>query len=332
MTDRSIRFLSEADVRRVVTQSSVTAAIEVLYRAIGEGRARNFPVVREPLGHADAIFGFKSGFDSAAPALGVKAGGLWPGNRARGLPNHQSTIVLFDPDSGAPSALVCGTYLTALRTAAASALSIRYLARREARVLGIVGSGGQAAHQVRAALAERNFERVVVTSRTTAHADALVEALAETGLPVERVGLEALCRAADVIITVALSFTPLVEAHWVRPGTHLACMGTDSVGKQELAVSLFRSATVFGDAPEQNVVFGECQHALAAGILTSEDVVSIGRVVCGAHPGRTAEHEITLFDSTGIGLQDIAAATHALAAAERHGSLCALAIEEPSLT
>ena len=131
----TVFFVSETDVAAVVDQAKVNSAIEACFANLASGEARNFPVVREKLAYQNAIFGFKSGFDRTGPALGIKAGGLWPGNRSQGLPNHQSTIVLFDPDTGGPTALVCGTYLTALRTAAASALSVRYLARGEAGTL-----------------------------------------------------------------------------------------------------------------------------------------------------------------------------------------------------
>ncbi len=133
----TIFFLSEADVAASINQAEVTAAVEAGFASLAAEQAFNLPVVRRKLDHENAIFGFKSAFDRAAPALGIKAGGLWPGNRARGMPNHQSTIMLFDPESGAPAALVCGTCLTALRTAAGSALSVRYLTREDARTLAI---------------------------------------------------------------------------------------------------------------------------------------------------------------------------------------------------
>ena len=122
---------------------------------MARGEARNFPVIREALGHADALYGFKSGFDRAGGVLGLKSGGYWPGNAARGLTNHQSTVVLFDPDTGRPKALVAGNHLTAMRTAAASAVSIRHLARKDAKVLGMIGAGFQSTFQMKAALRQR---------------------------------------------------------------------------------------------------------------------------------------------------------------------------------
>jgi ornithine cyclodeaminase len=283
------------------------------------GAAANFPVVRERLGHADAIFGFKSGIDRTGPTLGVKAGGLWPGNRARGLANHQSTILLFDCDSGAPLALVRGTWLTALRTAAASAISIRHLARPDATVLGILGAGGQAEFQVRAALAQRAFSQLVIAGRSSARAEALAAALADTGLSIQITSAEDMARSSDVIITVTPSLRAVIADAWVRPGTHLACMGADTVGKQEVDAALVARARLFVDEPVQAITLGECQHAHAAGLIDPAALIPIGAVINGTQAGRTSADEITLFDSTGVGLQDVAAAQLALTLAQAAG-------------
>lgn len=320
----TIFFLSESDVRACVAQTEVNAAIEACFASLAANDAFNFPVVRQALGHAHAVFGFKSAFDRREPALGIKAGGLWPGNRQRGIPNHQSTIVLFDPASGAPAALVCGTYLTALRTAAASAISVRHLARRDARVLGISAAGGQAEYQIRASLAERSFDRVLLPARASGAGERLKASLADLQIEVDVVPIEHLCRESDVLITVALSFDSYIKRDWVRPGTHLACMGTDTKGKQEVDASLFADARVFGDATDQNARLGESQHAIDQGIIAEEDIVPLGAVINGDVAGRTSYDEITLFDSTGMGMQDLAAASLALAKAQELGRYTAL--------
>ncbi|MEO1078641.1 MAG: ornithine cyclodeaminase family protein [Pseudomonadota bacterium] len=320
----TIYFLSEADVVASVTQADVTAAVEVGFASLAAGQAFNFPVVRRKLDHENAIFGFKSAFDRAAPTLGIKAGGLWPGNRERGVPNHQSTIMLFDPASGAPAALVCGTYLTALRTAAASALSVRYLARDDARTLAITAAGGQGEAQLRACLSERSFDRILLPERDSGAGQRLKDAVRDLAAEIEIVPMEPLCRGADVLITMALSFAPYVEREWIRPGTHVACMGTDTIGKQEVEATLFARGEVFGDAPDQNALLGECQHAVAAGLMSKTAITPLGEVISGSHGGRRSVKEITLFDSTGMGMQDLAAAEVALRkalAANRYTSL-----------
>jgi alanine dehydrogenase len=312
-------YVSEDMVIDLVDQSSVTEAVAAVYVAMASGSGWNFPVVRERLGYADAIFGFKSGFTADGPRLGVKAGGLWPGNRALGIANHQSTILLFDCETGSPSALVRGTHLTALRTAAASAISIRHLARADARTIGILGAGGQSAFQLQAALPLRNFQTIYVADQDAALAEALAERFRSESRTVRVAGAEEMARRSDVIITVTPSYKPVIEAAWVRPGTHLACMGADTRGKQEVETELVARANVFVDDVAQACTIGECQHAVAAGIVSETDLHLIGNVVRGDHPGRGNPEAITLFDSTGVGLQDIAAANIALELARASG-------------
>lgn len=317
--------VSEETCRAIVTRDDAFAAVEGVFAAMARGEAYNFPVVREAIGHADALYGFKSGFDRSGGVLGLKSGGYWPGNEKRGLTNHQSTVILFDPDTGRPSAMVGGNYLTAMRTAAASAVSIRHLARRDARVLGMVGAGFQSAFQMRAAVAQRDFERVIGWNLHPEMLGRLAETAAELGLPFEAVSLDRLGAQADVIVTITSSFEPLLTRDHVRPGTHLACMGTDTEGKQEVATDLVAAATLFTDEVAQAAALGECQHAVAQGLVDAADITPIGAVVEGAHSGRTDADEITLFDGTGVGLQDLALAASALAIAQRQG----LAVELP---
>jgi len=295
------------------------AAVRDAFAAMSNGAARNFPVVREALGHADALYGFKSGFDRENLVLGLKSGGYWPGNMAKGLTNHQSVVVLFDPDTGRASALVGGNLLTALRTAAASALALDLLARPDARVLGMVGAGHQAAFQLRAAARVRRFERVVAWNYHPDMLPRLGAVAAELGLPFEAVDLPTLGAEADAIITITSSFAPsLMDAH-VRPGTHLSCMGTDTKGKQEVEAALLARARVFADEVAQSVTIGEAQHAVAQGMIAAEAIVPIGDVITGRHPGRRDAAEITLFDGTGVGLQDLAVAARAVANARARG-------------
>ncbi|MGO4839419.1 ornithine cyclodeaminase family protein, partial [Rhizobiaceae sp. 2RAB30] len=136
-------YLAEDDARALVGHENAFGAVREVFASIARGEARNFPVVREELGHAGAVYGIKSGFDRLGKVLGFKAGGYWPGNERSGLTNHQSTTFLFDADSGRPLAAIAANWLTAVRTAAASALSIDLLARTDAQTLGIVGAGFQ---------------------------------------------------------------------------------------------------------------------------------------------------------------------------------------------
>ena len=300
-------IIPERLIADLVSPADAFAAIEACFAAMARGEAYNFPVVREALGEGRQ-YGFKSGLDRAGGSLGVKAGGYFPGNMARGMINHQSSVFLFDPESGRPLAMVGGNLLTALRTAAASAISIDRLARQDARVLGMVGAGHQAGFQLRAAARVRRFEKVVAWNLHPEMLPKLGAIAAELGLPFEAVSLPELGAAADVIVTITSSDKASVLDGHIRPGTHLACMGTDTVGKQEVEPALLARAVVFTDEVAQSISIGEAQHAVGMGLISAGDITPLGNVLTGAHPGRTSADQITLFDGTGVGLQDLAVA------------------------
>lgn len=317
--DNTLTIVPESAIGALIDEDAAFEAVEAVFAAMARGGANNFPVIREAIGHADALYGFKSGFDREGLTLGLKSGGYWPGNADKGLTNHQSTVFLFDADTGRAKAVVGGNLLTALRTAAASAVSIRYLARPGSKVLGMVGAGHQSAFQMRAAIRQRNFDRVLGWNYHPDMLDRLAETAAELGVPFESVELDRLGADADAIITITSSFAPiLTEAH-VTPGTHIACMGTDTVGKQELDPAILARATIFTDEVAQSVSLGEAQHAVRNGLIEEAAVNKIGDVINGTHPGRTSDEEITLFDGTGVGLQDLAVAAAVVEIARKRG-------------
>ena len=312
-------IVTEEACKQVIGRGDAFTAVEAVFAAMAKGDAWNFPVVREAIGYADALYGFKSGFDKAGLSLGVKSGGYWPGNMKKGLTNHQSTVFLFDPDTGQLAALVGGNYLTAVRTAAASSVSIAHLARKDAMVLGMVGAGHQSTFQLRAALEQRDFEKVIGWNLNAADLLNLAAIAEENGLPFESVDREQLAAEADVIITITSAHESLIMKDWVKPGVHIACMGTDTKGKQEVDPELVALATVFTDEIAQSITIGETQHAIASGLIGEKDITPIGDVINGDHPGRTSDTEITLFDGTGVGLQDLAVASAAAKLAEEQG-------------
>ncbi|WP_424930654.1 iminosuccinate reductase BhcD [Amaricoccus tamworthensis] len=301
-------ILPEKEIASLIGRAEAFTAVERVFASMAKGDAYNFPVVREAIGHADALYGFKSGFDRSSLALGLKSGGCWPGNADKGLTNHQSTIFLFDADTGRVKAAVGGNLLTALRTAAASAVSIRHLAPKGAKTLGMIGAGHQSTFQMRAALEQRAFERVIGWNQHPERLDRLTAVAAEAGLPFEKVSLDRLGGEADVIITITSSFDPILKDAQVTGGTHIACMGTDTVGKQEVESALVARATAFTDEVSQSLSLGECQHAAREGLISETDITPIGDVINGRHSGRTSDDELTLFDGTGVGLQDLAVA------------------------
>ncbi len=301
-------IVPEREIADLMTREAAFDAVEKVFAAMAAGDAYNFPVVREAIGHVDALYGFKGGFDRSGMTLGLKAGGYWPQNlETHGIINHQSTVFLFDPDTGRVRAVVGGNLLTALRTAAASSVSIKHLARADARVIGMIGAGHQATFQLRSALEQRDFEKVIGWNFHPDMLPNIAKVAEEAGLPFEAVDLDGM-RGADVIVSITSSFQAILGADQVGPGTHIACMGTDTKGKQEVAPELLARAGVFTDEVAQSVSIGEAQHAVALGLIAETDIAQLGAVINGTHPGRTSDDQITLFDGTGVGLQDLAVA------------------------
>lgn len=312
-------IVPEREIAGLISASDCFTAVEQVFASMARKSAYNFPVIREAIGHADALYGFKSGFDRESLALGLKSGGFWPNNMAKGLTNHQSTVFLFDADTGKCRAVVGGNLLTALRTAAASAVSIKYLARPDSRVLGMVGAGHQSTFQLRAALDQRPFEKVIGWNLHPEALSRLEKVAAERDIPFEAVNLDRLGAEADVIITITSSFSPILKAAQIRPGTHLACMGTDTKGKQEVEAELVAASVIFTDEVAQSISIGEAQHAVAQGLITPQRILELGAVINGDRTGRLTPEEITLFDGTGVGLQDLAVASAAVDLAVQKG-------------
>lgn len=314
-----MRIISEQQARQLVNAQDAIAAVESCFAAMARGSARNYPVVREALRYQDAVFGVKTGADIDPPMLGLKAGGYWPHNATRGLGNHQSVTVLFDPDTGRAHAVVSANYLTGVRTGAASAIATRWLSRPDSSVLAMIGTGVQATFQLEATLAVREIRRVCAW-------DPLPDNLERFGRRVRDLGLEfdpapdvrRAVEQADVIVTVTPSTRALVDSAWVRSGTHISAMGADTRGKQELDPALVARCVIFHDELSQATSIGECQHAWASGLINDASFRgNLGAVVAGLCPGRTDPEEITLFDGTGVALQDLVVAQLAVRRAEQ---------------
>lgn len=312
--------ISEQDASALVSIEDAIAAVEKSFAAMARGQARNYPVVREVVGYRDAVFGVKTGCDTGAPLLGLKAGGYWPRNLAKGLGNHQSSTLLFDPETGRASALVSANYLTGVRTGAASAIATKYLSRPDSSVLGLIGAGVQSQYQLRATLAVRPIRKVYAWDPSPENLGAFGRAVSQLGLEFFAADRQTVAARADVLVTVTPSQQALVEKAWVRPGTHISAMGADTRGKQELDPQLVACAALFVDEAAQAISIGECQHAWGAGLITGDSFrASLGEVIAGLREGRRDDREITLFDGTGVALQDLVVADLAVRLARERG-------------
>ena len=309
----------------MLTLSDVIPAIESAYLAASQQQAQLYPVVREPLA-SGGVFGIKSGYWPDRESLGLKVAGYWPENRSQGLDNHQAMVVLVDPATGVPRAIIDGNFITAIRTSAAGAIGLRYLARQDAQTALIVGTGVQAEAQARAldwwrrGIEVSAFEPLDTDGQPMARA--FCDRLADAGIACQPSGpLEDAVRRSDVIVTTTPARQPLLHRDWLTPGVHINAMGADTAGKQEHEIATLRDSLVIVDDWAQASRLGECQHAVAAGLFTEQQHPrSIGEVIAGTAPGRTDSDQLTLFDATGLALQDLATAELAALTAEERGA------------
>lgn len=310
--------ISEKAARHLVSPADAIDAVAFAFQGVARHQVLNFPVVRERLVPSPDVYGIKSGAALDANLLGLKIGGYWTGNTARNLTNHQSTTVLSDPATGRPLALISSNYLTGLRTAAACALAIKHLARPDAATLGLIGIGAQAIFHIELACLVRPFKRLFVNSLHPESAAGLLAWAARMNIDARFESAETVARNADVLITLTPSKTPVVQRDWVQPGTHISAMGADTAGKQELDVDIMASARVYVDDWTQAASIGESQSAVRAGLLDERRIAgSLCNVLAGTLSGRQTGQEITVFDSTGMAIQDLAIAHRAYEAAKR---------------
>lgn len=305
-----MRIISETESARLIDwELAMGAARDALTSAASTGVM--FPAV---IGHGVAAqnrFSIKSG---VMPGVaGLKVGSYWPGNRELGLPRHNSTILLLDEHTGRIQLIVQAGLANAYRTAAANAVACSRLARDDARTLAVFGAGNQALYDILAVRQVRPIDRILVVSDRV---DALLSELAARGVEAAQTTAEQACACADIITTVTPSRRPLFEAGWVKPGTHISAMGADGPGKQELPPALLATARLYCDLPSQSVQLGEFQSIADKCASGQIELTAIGDVLLGRSPGRRTADEITIFDSSGIALQDLALA---LRLAERAG-------------
>jgi len=288
--------LDEAAVRDVLRMEDVIEAMEKALAAFSSGRAvqplRTVIPVDE---HGGFLFVMPA---YTGTALGAKLVTLYPGNVD--LPTHNATILLFDPQSGAPLASLDGRLITETRTAAVSAVATRQLARADAGVLAILGAGVQAASHLEALRLVRELREVRVWSPTRGAAFAR-----EHGLTAADSAEDAV-RGADIVVTVTTSRTPVLRGEWLAPGTHINAVGAPRPDWRELDDGVLNGATIYVDSrAAAETESGDVRAALAAGRSIAAE---IGEVVAGSARGRSSHEEITLFKSLGMAVEDVATA------------------------
>lgn len=294
--------LTQADVDSVVEMSDAVEAVEAAFAAHGRGETQMPVKVYLELPEYEGDF-------RAMPAYyGGSAGVKWVNSHPRnperhGLPAVLGMYILSDPATAVPLAVMDATLLTAIRTGAAAGVASRYLARPDARTVGFIGSGVQARTLLAALRVDRPELEVVAADAVAAAADTFArEVGGRAGTLQEAAGCDIVCTATPVR-------EPIVRRSWIRPGTHVNAMGADAHGKQELDTAILQDARVVVDDWDQACGSGEVNVPLHEGAIRRSDLhAALGEVIVGARPGRENERQITVFDSTGLAVQDVALA------------------------
>ncbi|HWK08999.1 MAG TPA: ornithine cyclodeaminase family protein [Vicinamibacterales bacterium] len=305
-------LLSEQDVRAVLSMDDLIAAMEQALAQYSTGAARQPLRNVFEVGAHHAFHGVMPAFIEEPASLGTKIVTVYGSNPARGLPTHLATIVLLDPATGALRAVMDGRYITEARTAAASAASARHLARRDARVLAVIGSGVQAHSHIEAIVRVRPIEEVRVWGRTAANVERLVAELAPqipATLAAART-IEDAVRDADVIALVTASRDPVLRREWVRRGAHICAVGACRPDQREMDTALVRDARVFVDSRIGALAeAGDIVIPLSEGAITDQHIAAeLGQVIAGTAEGRPSADAITIFKSLGMAVEDVAAA------------------------
>lgn len=312
--------LSQDDVRELLDLDRLVDALADAHRELSEGKASMPPRI--------AAFAERSGLLGAMPAYLPSAGltcklvSLFPENRDRHT--HQALIAVFDQTNGSPVALMDGTYITATRTAAGSALATRLLAREDARVLALLGAGVQTRTHADALRRVRDFDEVRVASRDPAHAVALAKEIGGTAVET----FEQAVRGADVVATTTHATKPVVLREWLEPGAHVNSVGANPAGSGEVDPALVRDADVVAVEYRESTLAPPPAGAAELQGSSPEDVVELGELVAGTKPGRTSREQITLYKSVGVAVQDAAAAALVLAAAQQRSVGREIELEE----
>lgn len=307
-------FLTENDVKQVLTATMALEAVESAHRDLATGQAQDTPRARTRL--PQTVLHILQG---ALPAQGVIGYKAYTTNRS----GNRFLVHMFDAASGRLQAVIEADYMGMIRTGAVSGLAARCLARADAKVAGIFGAGWQAEGHVLAICAALPLERVKVFSRNAERLQAFCRRLSEmTGVPVvPAASAEEAVRGSALIGTVTTASQPLFDAEWLEPGTHINAAGSNALIRQELSEATLRRCELIAvDAvPTALAEAGDLLPLLEKGRLHARQLVELGDILAGMHPGRTSADQITVFESQGMAIQDLAVGLRVVAAARERG-------------
>jgi ornithine cyclodeaminase len=322
----AVLAISRRDVEALLDPRALIDALAATMADLSADRASMPNRVAALVPEHDGLLAAMPGYVPSLGALATKLVTLFPRNADGPLPTHQALLGVFDPATGEPVAVMDGTAITALRTGAGSALSTRLLARADARVLAIVGTGVQARAHARTVPLVRAFAELRVGGRDKTKAERLAAELRADGLPARACATIADAVAgADVVCATTHSRAPVLRREWIAPGTHITSVGYDPAGREvddatvaDALVVVESRATALAPVPAGA---NDLLEPIAAGLIDAGHVqAEIGELVAGSRPGRTTDDQITLYKSVGVGVQDAAAAALVLERARATGA------------
>jgi ornithine cyclodeaminase len=315
----AIIVLNQSEVEHLLDMEGCIEAMAGILEALARGEL--FQPLRSiafPPGESSGIGLMPAHRSGADAAYALKTICLFPDNPKRGLDAHQGTVTLFSGETGEVRALMNASAITAIRTAAVSAVATRLLAREDASELAIVGSGVQGRSHIEAMRAVKPWERIRVASRTHKHAQAVAE---ETGAEAVE-SVEEAVRGADVVVTATNSREPVLRHEWLKPGAHVNAVGSSIPKARELDTATIVASSLFVDRRESTVnEAGDYLVPFQEGAIGPDHIkAEIGEVLIGKHPGRTAPDELTVFKSLGLAVEDLAAAEYVVRRAQETGA------------
>ncbi len=305
----NILLIPRGEMEKLVSMREVIEAVEMAFKAKGLGRVQMPPKL---------YVNFPSGDFRTMPCYmpdlgfgGVKIVNAHPGNPEKyGLPSVMAIMILIDPETGKPLAIMDGTWITNMRTGAAGGVAAKYLARRDSRIIGMVGAGAQARSQLLALGEIFDISEVRVFAKTLMECKKFREDMGKLGLNilVEK-EIEEAVKGVDILVTTTPVTQPIVKNDWIGEGVHINAIGADAPSKEELDPMILRRAKIVVDDLEQACHSGEINVPLSKGIISKANIYAeLGEIVAGKKVGRVGDDEVTIFDSTGLAIQDLATA------------------------
>lgn len=334
-----MRVINQEICKQILDIKSVIEMVEDVYKFKEEKKAELFPMIFHEFERGVADMDIKSGHLDGANIFGLKLVSFFGENAKKNIPVLIGTVLVFDSSTGAPLGILSAEYITGMRTGAAGSIGAKYLARKDSENVLMIGAGHQSRFQIASVLTTMdniktvriydpiNYENAERLSKNIKEilVDEFLDKYRDNDLTYNNLykkfdinfepvkNIKEAVKISDIIISATPSRAPMVKKEWVKPGTHFSCVGSDMEGKQEIDENIFSGAKVFVDDITQAINVGETETPIKKGIITKEDICGeIGALILGKIKGRTSNDEITIYDTTGIALQDLLTAKKVL--------------------